>query len=114
MRYLITLLLPLLTTQVASAATRTCEGATKGVLIECVTAAENGNIMAYLYQVLRQNSPYIIAFAVILVIWSGIEYMLANGNSSAQATARKRIVEIVIGIIFYTLIFFVIRVIGAT
>jgi len=66
----------------------------------------------YLELLLKQNIPYVLLAAVILVVVSGIQYMLAQGNSSEQAKAKQRIVGIIGGIIFYFLIQYLIPLIS--
>jgi hypothetical protein len=67
----------------------------------------------YLRVALRNNSALIVTVAVIIVVFSGIQYMLALGNSGNQAKAKQRIVAVITGVIFYTLITFFVTIIGA-
>lgn len=58
----------------------------------------------YLNSILGDNMPYVILVAVVLVIASGIQYMIAQGVPGEQAKARTRILGILGGIVFYFLI----------
>jgi hypothetical protein len=81
-------------------------GERKGVLVGCII--ENATFLQYINQVLRENTGFIIAAAVILVVASGVQYMIALGSSGEQTKAKQRITSIVLGIIFFTLLRFII------
>ncbi len=80
-----------------------------GVLTQKVVS---GGIACYLSTVLTDNMPYVIIIAIILVVWSGIEYMLAQGSLAAQTKAKQRIVGVLGGLMFYLLIRFLIPLIA--
>ena len=88
----------------AAATCNTAAGEKPGVLVDCTNP--NDTFFQYLSKVLTQNNGYVIAIAVIIVVFSGVQYMLAFGNTSNQGKAKERIISVVIGIIFYTLIRF--------
>lgn len=76
-----------------------------GVLVKC--KPEDGtNFLVYVAAILRDNTILIITIASLLIVFSGVQYMLAMGNSSEQAKAKQRIIGIVGGIIFFTLVQF--------
>lgn len=77
-----------------------------GVLVDCIPAG--ATFWTYLNLLLDQNGGLVIAAAVIYVVFSGVQYMLALGNTTNQVKAKTRIVSIVSGIILYTLIRFII------
>jgi hypothetical protein len=76
-----------------------------GVLVKCIP--DNAGFFTYIDLVLTQNRSYIIAGAVIIVVFSGLQYILALGNAAEQTKAKQRITGIVIGVIFFTLIRFI-------
>jgi hypothetical protein len=86
----------------------------------CLASTEGGvlisgqakNFSCYISLLLKQNMPYVILVAVVLVVISGVQYMLAMGNSSEQGKAKQRIVGTLIGIIFYTLISYILPLIS--
>lgn len=93
------------------------DNATKGVLVDhkivAGTAETDDKVFnCYLRVFLAGNSALIVTVAVIIVVFSGIQYMLALGNSGAQGKAKQRIVSVVTGVIFLTLIRFFLRIIG--
>lgn len=70
-----------------------------GVLVNDISKA-NG-FVSYIALVLKDNSWLILTAAATLVVASGVQYMLAVGNSSNQGKAKERIIGIVLGLIFY-------------
>ena len=95
----------------ASTSNPTCSVATRpGVLVS--NACPTDNFFQYIAKVLNQNNGYIIAVAVIIVVFSGLQYMLAMGNSSSQGKAKERIIGVVIGIVFLTLIRFILTILA--
>jgi hypothetical protein len=92
--------------------------ARKAVLIDHpITGAGTGSTSSfncYLRAFLSGNSALIVTIAVIIVVFSGVQYMLALGNSGTQAKAKQRIVSVVTGVVFLTLIRFFIGLIGTS
>lgn len=66
----------------------------------------------YMRTFLKGNTTIIVTAAVALVVFSGAQYMLAMGNSTNQSKAKTRILGVVTGIIFLTLIQFILNIIG--
>lgn len=89
----------------AHAATSTpdpCTGGQPGVLIKCIYP--NTDFFGYASAFLDQYQTAIITAAAVLIVASGVQYMLAMGKSDQQAKAKQRIVGVLVGIIFFTLI----------
>lgn len=63
-----------------------------------------GGLNCYLSYLLKENMPYVMFIALVLIVWSGIEYMLAGAGWAQQAKAKERITGIITGIICYFLI----------
>ncbi|CAN5194498.1 hypothetical protein BH11PAT4_BH11PAT4_5950 [soil metagenome] len=80
------------------------------------TPSENDDTSfnCYLRAFLSGNSALIVTVAVIIVVFSGIQYMLALGNSGTQAKAKQRIVSVVTGVVFLTLIRFFMGLLGTS
>jgi len=102
-------LIPFLPTRVF-ADTGCPSGQSQTVLAGCV--ASNATFLQYVNAILNQNTAYIITVAVIIIVASGIQYMLALGSAGEQGKAKQRIVSVIVGIIFFTLIRFVLSLIG--
>lgn len=83
---------------------------TKGVLVDCIPP--NTSFFGYLNLVMKNNTAILIAAAVILVVFSGVQYMLALGSTSGQTAAKQRIIGIVVGIIFFTLLRFTLSILS--
>jgi hypothetical protein len=94
-------------TVVQAACTVTDDG--EGVLVK---GTVSGGFGCYINAVLRDNMPYVILVAVILVVISGLQYMFAQGNPGEQGKAKQRIVGVLIGIIFYFLIAYLVPLIS--
>ncbi len=82
----------------------------KGVLVDCIPP--NVSFFEYIGLVMKENTALLIAAAVILVVFSGVQYMLALGSTAGQGAAKQRIVGIVVGIIFFTLIRFILSILS--
>jgi len=86
----------------------TCvEGPNTGVLVK--KTFSSGGYRCYLYALLSQNMPLVILVAVVLVVYSGVEYMSAMGNATQQGKAKTRILAILGGVVFYFLIEYITR-----
>ena len=68
----------------------------------------------YIRAFLKTNTALMVTAAVAIVVFSGAQYMLAMGNSTAQGKAKTRIIGVVTGVIFLTLIQFLLNVIGVS
>jgi|GEM_PF-6880663 len=85
----------------ASAPATTC---TQTLLAGCLDP--NATALQYIDAALTQNTGYIITAVVIIIVASGVQYMMALGSTGEQGKAKQRIVSVIIGIIFFTLIRF--------
>jgi triacylglycerol esterase/lipase EstA (alpha/beta hydrolase family) len=91
------------------------------ILIKCSTTpvgldvkkyyVTGGSFACYLTSALQKNMPYAILLAVILVVVSGLQYMTSMGAPAAQGAAKTRIIGILTGIIFYTILSYILPVI---
>lgn len=75
---------------------------TKGGAV--LVSGQTTTFPCYLELLLHDNIPYVLLAAIVLVIASGLQYMLAQGNPGEQGKAKQRIVGIIAGIVFYFLI----------
>lgn len=94
---------------------------TRGVLIDhpfktgVVNEGINGTVTyesgfdCYLNALLTQNMPYVILIALVLIIWSGIEYMLGGLSGGAPGKAKERIIAVLSGVAFYFLITYILN-----
>lgn len=64
----------------------------------------SGGFPCYITVLLRNNMPYVILVAIILVVISGLQYMTAMGAPAEQGKAKTRILGVLAGVIFYFLI----------
>lgn len=84
-----------------------------GVLVSHVPP-EGSGLGCYLTYLLTDNMPYVILLAVVLVVLSGVQYMLAMGSSAEQGKAKTRILGILAGVIFYFLLRYLIPLIAGS
>lgn len=77
-------------------------GPERGVLI--AHQVKTGGFPCYVSELLKQNMPIVMIIAVVIIVASGIQYMAAMGNPSAQGAAKQRILGVLGGVIFYFLI----------
>jgi hypothetical protein len=99
-------------TQVQSAAAACTADQKEGVLAKCIP--KDATFFQYVSIVLRDNTPYIVAAAVVIVVFSGVQYAAAMGTTGEQSKAKERIIGVVIGIIFFTLIRFILTLLSPT
>ena len=83
-----------------------------GVLVNCIPNS-GYSFFQYINQVLGDNSAVIITAIIVLVVFNAIQYMLALGTPGEQTKAKERIVGIVVGIVFLTLIKFVLSILAS-
>jgi hypothetical protein len=48
-------------------------------------------------------------FAILYLLWAGIQYITSNGNTDKMKSARQAIIAVVVGIIVMMSAFFIIR-----
>jgi hypothetical protein len=93
------------------------DDAKRGVLIPHAITKVDSSIdtkatvfSCYIAMFLRNNMIYVIILAIILIVTSGIQYMLAGGapgeagKPSAAGKAKQRILGVLGGVVFYFLI----------
>ena len=80
----------------------------EGVLVDN-PAATQGNFFKYVEMVLGQNSWVVLTGAAVLVVASGVQYMLAVGNASNQTKAKERVFGVMLGLVFYGGIILILR-----
>ncbi len=86
-----------------------------GILIDkTVINAINGSSTfgCYISLVFIQNMSYVMILATMLIIVSGIQYMLSGGSPGELAKAKERVIAIVGGIILFFLIRFLVPIIA--
>jgi hypothetical protein len=82
----------------------------RGVLIS--HAVTVGGFNCYVYTLLNENMPYVMIIAIVLIIFSGVQYMFAAGTPTAQGTAKQRVFGILGGLLFYFLIRYILKLIA--
>lgn len=93
-------------------ATSTTGCTTPGVLVKCVPP---GGFVAYANEVLAENSNYIYYAALVMVVFSGVQYMTSGFSPEASKQAKNRIVGIVIsGLIFFILMENILRLLSSS
>jgi hypothetical protein len=90
-------------------ATTTCT--TSGVLVKCVPS---GGFISYANEVLAENGSYIYYAALVMVVFSGIQYMTSGFSPEASKQAKGRIIGIISGLIFFILLGNILRLISAS
>lgn len=64
----------------------------------------NNDFEGYINTVLEKYFPFILFIAMIMIVYSGVQYMLSGFDPNAQKLAKQRILGILGGLIFYLLI----------
>jgi len=76
-----------------------------GVLIKCLDGVQGqGEFSKYIATLLKDNFPLLLFIAVVMIVASGIQYMLSGFTPDGAKQAKQRISGILIGIIFLLLI----------
>jgi uncharacterized membrane protein len=65
---------------------------------------ETKGIAAYLTEFLNKVMPIVITAAIVMVVYSGIEYIFSSTNPENTKKAKQRIYGIIGGLIFFILI----------
>lgn len=73
---------------------------TPGVLVKCAGLPFN----QYLAELLTEQMPLILFVAVLMVVGSGVQYMLSGFSPEGAKQAKQRIVGILLGVAFLLLI----------
>lgn len=61
----------------------------------------------YMKAFLKRNTTIMVTVAVLVVVFSGAQYMLAMGNATNQGKAKTRVIGVATGVVFLTLIQFI-------
>lgn len=92
--------------------TRPCacpyDTSTTGVLIPHRFAEGTPYFSCYIATFLKVNWAYVTLFAVVLVMWSGFEYLIASGDGGKQKAAKQRVIGVFTGLILYFVIQFIV------
>ena len=76
----------------------TCE---TGYAPDCLKRGKSSKIMDFILMVIRFLAALVGIVAVIMLIVGGIQYMTANGNPQAVADAKKKITNVLIGVVAF-------------
>lgn len=69
-----------------------------------ITGAElPSDFQGYVKGIIEHFMPVVVFAAVILIIWSGVEYMISGDDAGRAKKAKERIVAVVGGLIFFVL-----------
>jgi hypothetical protein len=79
-----------------------CADGPNGVLVNgCV---QEFGFIRYLTELLTQVMPLVFFIALIMIIWSGVQYMLSGFNPGQAGKAKERIVGILFGVAFFLVV----------
>jgi small-conductance mechanosensitive channel len=79
-----------------------CADGPNGVLVNgCV---QKLGFIEYLTALLTQVMPLVFFIALIMIIWSGVQYMLSGFNPGQAGKAKERIVGILFGVAFFLVV----------
>ena len=80
-----------------------CAGVNTSV-INCDAGNENGEaVNELLVTVAKVMMGLVVVLAVVGVIISGYQYMMSSGDAAKMSKAKQRIIEIVIGLVVFAL-----------
>lgn len=82
------------------------DGVKPGVLTDC---EPSGTLAQYAKNVLEDNMGYIVLIAIVLIVFSGLHYMLSVGQAGEQTKAKQRITGILGGLAFYFIIEYIMK-----
>ena len=75
----------------------------------CDNGGNDGGVVQLLLQVVDIMTAGVAILAVVGVMWAGLKYLTAGGSEEKTRIAKRRIYEIVIGIVAYVLIYAILR-----
>lgn len=83
--------------------------APKPILAAYVLIKENkkGNFEGYIDGFYAATMPIIITIAVLMIIYSGVQYIASGVNPESGKAAKERITSIILGLIFYALLHYI-------
>ena len=76
-----------------------------GILV----SVEQPNFGCYINQFLLDIIPHVLTIAMIMIVFSGVQYMASGVTADGQKAAKQRIVGIVVGIMFFFAIRFILN-----
>lgn len=82
------------------------------ILTECGSQASHDNgagVICILNNAIDILTAGIGILAVLAIVLVGIQYITSGGNEAKMATAKKRIVEVVIGLLIYAVFWAIIK-----
>ncbi len=71
-----------------------------GVLTNC----SQSTLQGYAQAIINDNIGYIFTIALIMIIYSGVEYMYSGFSPDKQKSAKQRIIGIITGLVFFLLL----------
>jgi hypothetical protein len=86
--------------------TNTANAACQTSLIVPGVCTDQG-FATYLSGMISGLMPLILFIAVVLVAWSGVQYMLGGATKDSSSKAKQRITGVLGGVIFFLLISFI-------
>jgi hypothetical protein len=96
----------------ASAATKNCSESVLADPSNPIKVCSDTTITTYLVDVLERYRALILTVMTLYVVASGVQYMLSQGKADAQKAAKQRIMAMITGIIFFTLVNLIASVLG--
>ena len=69
-----------------------------------ITDCNKVSFSVYLAALLNSLVPYVLLIAIIAIVFSGLQYMLASAGAGDTKAAKQRVLGIISGVIFYFLI----------
>lgn len=80
----------------------TCE---TGYAPDCLDNPSTNKVMGIILKGIRLLTALVGILAVIMIIVGGIQYSTANGNPQSVANAKKRITDVLIGVIAFVFLY---------
>ena len=72
---------------------------------KCVDNSGNGIVVNYLKTILQFLSATVGAAVVLMVVISGIQYIISNGDPSAITSAKNRLINAITALVLFVLAF---------
>lgn len=82
------------------------------ILNECgsqANSSDGGGILCIVNNVVDIMTAGVGILAVLGIVWVGIQYITSSGNEGKMAIAKKRIVEIAIGLFVYAVFYVLLK-----
>lgn len=89
--------LGLLTLFLGFPATSLADSCTPGVLVKC----SNVDFTTYLKELIDQVLPFVIFLAMVMVVFSGVQYMFGGLSAEQTKKAKARIWGVLGGVLFF-------------